>query len=206
MEGPFGEYPGYYGTVPVPKPVFHIKNVTYRNDPILHGTLEGYPINEDHTMIAIGTSAYAFGVLEAAGVPGVIDVAMPRCTSGQLMAIVSIKPAVEGHASLIAHCLWSATDSYWKYKYVIVVDEDIDPWNTDQVLWAIATRTKGTESIQIWPRHKGSPCDPRVLPEEKGFWDRVLIDATRPYHWDPRPVWGTKGVDKGVPLRFPPIA
>lgn len=204
MEGPFGEYPGYYGSLPVPKPVFRIECVTYRNDPIFLGTLEGYPINEDHTMMSVGSSAFVLDALETTGVPGVIDVAMPRWASGHLVVIVSIKPTVEGHASIVANRLWSLSDSQWKYKYVIVVDEDIDPWNTDQVFWAIASRTKATESIHIWPRHKGSPCDPRVPPEEKGFWDRVLIDATRPYHWDPRPVWGTKGVGKGIPLKFPP--
>ena len=55
-----------------------------------------------------------------------------------------------------------------------------------------------------WPRHKGSRLDPRVPPEEKGFQDRVLIDATRPYHWAPREIWGSDGVGKGIPLKYPP--
>jgi 3-polyprenyl-4-hydroxybenzoate decarboxylase len=92
----------------------------------------------------------------------------------------------------------------WSFKHVIVVDEDIDPWNTELVNWSIAWRVKASEDIKIWPRHRGSRLDPRQAPEEKGFQDRMLIDATRPYWWAPRDVWGSEGVKKGVPLKFPP--
>jgi hypothetical protein len=47
----------------------------------------------------------------------------------------------------------------------------------------------------------GDSC--RSLHEEKGFQDRVLIDATRPYEWAPREIWATDGVGKGIPLKFP---
>jgi len=53
-------------------------------------------------------------------------------------------------------------------------------------------------------RLNGSPIDPRQEPESKGYWDRVLIDATRPFSWKPREIWGSEGVNKGVPQKFPP--
>ena len=204
LEGPFGEYPGYYGSVPSPKPVFRVKCITFRNDPIFRATLEGHPVNEDHMSLAISTSVYVLDTLERAGIRGVRDVAMPLDACGYGHCVVSVKPLTNGHADLVASAIWGSKMTLWSFKHVIVVDEDIDPWNTELVNWSIAWRVKASEDIKIWPRHRGSRLDPRQPPEEKGFQDRMLIDATRPYWWAPRDVWGSEGVKKGVPLKFPP--
>jgi UbiD family decarboxylase len=204
LEGPCGEYPGYYGSVPGPKPVFRAHCITFRDDPIFRGTLEGHPVNEDHMSLAISQSVYAWDVLEKLGVPGVRGVAMPLDACGYGHCVVSIKPLMEGHADMVASAIWGSKGGIWSFKHVIVVDEDIDPWNTEQVNWSICWRVRASEDVKIWPRHRGSRLDPRIPPEEKGFQDRMLIDATRPYHWAPREIWGSEGVRKGVPLKFPP--
>jgi 3-polyprenyl-4-hydroxybenzoate decarboxylase len=87
-----------------------------------------------------------------------------------------------------------------------VVDDDIDPWDFGQVSWAMAWRVKASEDIKIWKNQRGSPIDPRQEPEAKGYWDRVLIDATRPWHWEPREIWGSEGVNKGEALSYPPTS
>lgn len=204
MEGPAGEYPGYYGNVPSPKPVFRCRCITHRDDPIFRGTLEGHPVNEDHMTLALGHAAFAWDELERNSIKGVRDVAMPLDGCGYATCVVSIKPLIEGHADIIASALWGSKATVWAYKHVIVVDEDIDPWNMDMVNWSIAWRTRASEDIKIWKNHRGSRLDPRIPPEEKGFQDRVLIDATRPYHWAPRDIWGSEGVGKGIPMKFPP--
>jgi 4-hydroxy-3-polyprenylbenzoate decarboxylase len=204
LEGPGPEYAGYYANQPGMKPVFRCTAITFRDDPIFRATPEGHPINEDHMMLAINTSVYVLDALAKAGVPGVKDVAMPLDACGYGVCVVSIKPVTEGHADWVASAIWGTKMNIWSFKYVIVVDEDIDPWSSEQVNWSIAWRVKPSEDIKIWPRHKGSRLDPRAAPEEKGFQDRVLIDATRPYHWAPREIWGTEGVGKGIPLKFPP--
>ena len=204
MEGPLGEYPGYYGNVPGPKPVFRCRCITYRNDPIFRGTLEGHPVNEDHMTLALGHAVYAWDVLERNSIKGIQDVAMPLDACGYADCVVSIKPLMEAHADLVASALWGSKATLWAYKHVVVVDEDIDPWNREMVNWSIAWRTRASEDIKIWKNHRGSRLDPRIPPEEKGFQDRVLIDATRPYHWPPREIWGSEGVGKGIPLKFPP--
>jgi 3-polyprenyl-4-hydroxybenzoate decarboxylase len=112
--------------------------------------------------------------------------------------------SVAGQPDWICSVLWGQSNATWHWKHVIVVDEDIDPWDAQMVTWAISWRVKATEDIKIWPRHRGSPIDPRAAPEEKGYWDRVLIDATRPFSWQPRPMWGSEGVNKGEPQKFPP--
>ena len=204
MEGPAGEYPGYYGSVPGPKPVFRCRAITHRDDPIFRGTLEGHPVNEDHMTLALGHAAFAWDILERNSIKGVIDVAMPLDSCGYATCVVSIKPLMEAHADIIASALWGSKATVWAYKHVIVVDEDIDPWNMEMVNWSIAWRTRASDDIKIWKNHRGSRLDPNIPPEEKGFQDRVLIDATRPYHWAPREIWGSEGVGKGVPMKFPP--
>lgn len=204
MEGPLGEYPGYYGSVAGPKPVMRVKCITHRNDPIFRGTLEGHPVNEDHMTLALGHATYAWDLMERNSIKGIIDVAMPLDACGYANCVVSIKPMMEGHADIIASALWGSKATVWAYKHVIIVDEDIDPWNSEMVNWSIAWRTRASEDFMIWKNHRGSRLDPRIPPEEKGFQDKVMIDATRPYHWAPREVWSSGPDGTGVPLKFPP--
>jgi UbiD family decarboxylase len=202
-EGPFGEYPGYYGEIPDRSPVMHVTAVTHRKNPIFQGSLEGHPINESHVMASVSKTATAWEALENAGITGIRDVAtLPE--SGSAHIVVSCKMSVAGPPDWICSVLWGQSNATWHWKHVIVVDEDIDPWDPQMVTWAISWRVKATEDIKIWPRHRGSPIDPRASPEEKGYWDRVLIDATRPFSWKPRDIWGSEGVNKGEPQKFPP--
>jgi len=203
MEGPFGEYPGYYGEVPGPAPVIHVTAVTHRADPILQGSIEGHPVNESHIMSSVMKSAAIWEELERNGVPGVRSVAcLPETSNGHV--VISVNPTVPAHADWIASVIWGMSASVWLFKHVFVVDEDIDPWDMGQVGWAIAWRVKASEDIKIWKNHRGSPIDPRQEPESKGYWDRVLVDATRPFNWKPREIWGSEGVNKGIPQKFPP--
>jgi 4-hydroxy-3-polyprenylbenzoate decarboxylase len=202
-EGPFGEYPGYYGELPGPSPVMHITAVTHRRNPIFQGSLEGHPINESHVMASVSKTASAWEALESAGITGIRDVAtLPESCTAHI--VVSCRMSVAGQPDWIASVLWAQSNAMWYWKHVIVVDEDIDPWDPQMVTWAIAWRVKASEDIKIWPRHRGSPIDPRAAPEEKGYWDRMLIDATKPFDWKPRDIWGSEGVNKGTPQKFPP--
>jgi UbiD family decarboxylase len=202
-EGPFGEYPGYYGELPGPSPVMHITAITHRKNPIFQGSLEGHPINESHVLASVSKTATAWEAMENAGITGIRDVAtLPE--SGSAHIVVSCKMSVAGQPDWICSVLWGQSNATWHWKHVIVVDEDIDPWDPQMVTWAISWRVKATEDIKIWPRHRGSPIDPRAAPDEKGYWDRMLIDATKPFNWEPRAIWGSEGVNKGVPQKFPP--
>ena len=64
-----------------------------------------------------------------------------------------------------------------------MVDEDIDPTKTFDVLWALATRSDPVDSIDILRRCWSGPLDPRIEPGKKGFNSRAIIDATRPFEW-----------------------
>ncbi len=205
-EGPFGETTGYFGTVPVPKPVVHFTAITHRNDPVYQATGEGYPVNEDHEMISVCYSALCWDILEESAIPGVLDVALPAWATGYSTTIVSVKPSIEGHAQKIAQALWGSRAGFVTNKNIFVVDEDIDPWNAEQVLYAMGWRFRSGEDLYVATRTHGTPLDPRMPPEEKMYMDRVCIDATRPFNWEPRDLWGTEGVGKGIPLKYPPMA
>jgi 4-hydroxy-3-polyprenylbenzoate decarboxylase len=68
-------------------------------------------------------------------------------------------------------------------RYVIVVDDDIDITKSDDVIWAVCSRSDPARSIEILRRCWSGPLDPAIPREEKGFNSRALIDATRPYEW-----------------------
>ena len=200
MEGPFGEYTGYYCTVPSKRPVMTIKTITFRNNPILQGTLEGVPINEDHRICSIHHSASVFDLLEER-MPGVKAVNVDPST-GWANVFVQIDNSYYGQVQQVAANIWSSGISTMVGKNVFVFDEDIDIWDLRKILWAFAYRVTTDRGIAKFPGWV-SPLDPSVHPKDtvheaikKG--DRLLIDATKPIDW-PR-------TDKWFGEKFPPLA
>ena len=66
---------------------------------------------------------------------------------------------------------------------VIVVDDDIDITNSEEVIWAVCTRSDPARSIDILRRAWSGPLDPAIAREEVGFSSRAIIEATRPFEW-----------------------
>ncbi len=203
IEGPFGEFTGYYGGMAALRPVIDIHCVTHRSDPIFQGTLEGGPVNEDHRCCSINMSAVAWNHLERSDVPGVTDVFCPPIGFATNIR-VQINKRYQGHAKQVAACLWGM-NAITNYKNVIVVEEDIDIHDNDAVEWAFAYRVNADDDIVIFPGCPGSPLDPSNYPEWNdmmrlgaGRWNRLLIDATREWRWGPREEWWGE--------RFPPLA
>ena len=96
-EGPFGEYPGYYGEVPGLSPVIKVTAVTHRDDRIFQGSVEGHPVNESHVIGAMVKSTVIWNALDHNGVPGIKDVAcIPESSGGHM--VISITPTVPAHA------------------------------------------------------------------------------------------------------------
>jgi UbiD family decarboxylase len=195
MEGPFGEYPGYYGPAHV-RPVIRLNCVTHRDDPILQGTLEGPTPNENSHCSSISLSALAWEALERTGIPGIKDVFCPPGASWGTNVRVQINKRYQGHAKQVAACLWGLTPT--NFKNVVVVEEDIDIYDPDSVEWAIAYRVDPKEDLIVFPGLPGSSLDPCMAqPQWKeaaafggGRWNRLLIDATRTWRWGPREEWG----------------
>lgn len=192
MEGPFGEWMGHYGGKPGPRPVIHVHCITYRNNPIFRGTLEGKPINEDHTCTSVALSALAHNFLiETLGIPGIRGVHFPAASGGWGMAIVSVNQRYPAHSRTIAHALLGSKMGAF-LKNVIIVDEDIDPFNLDEVWWAMLSRLQASRGVTILQRGKTAFMDPSQIPELQGFADTLIIEAVKPYEWQPRPEWGNE--------------
>lgn len=185
IEGPFGEHTGTYGFPPSPMPVFKVKAITFRNNPIATGTLEKVPVSEDNLMSAIGNAVLAWHELDRVGIP-VRSVFYPPAACGFYVAIVSAPKSYPGRAVRIAHAIWGSRVGATTTNWVIVVDEDIDPSNPDQVLWAIASRCSPERGVQIMRRTPVNPLLPFLTPEQrKGMYggSKVLIDASWPDEW-----------------------
>ena len=200
MEGPFGEYPGYYSSIDsTPKPVFNIKCITHRNDPIYTSGLVGcgphLKAADGDRMGALTLSAVTWDQLEINSIPGIRDVWFDEDVWGTNV-FVSIDKKHYGHAKQVAFAIWAAPSAIFIGKYVVVVDADIDIRNPKKVWAAIANRTDPSQDIIVVPQTNGGPLDPSVHPDMKmktgklGRWDRVLIDATWDDTWKERPEWG----------------
>lgn len=185
-EGPFGEWAGYYanrGLEQVPEPVIHVKRIMYRTDPILTCAQPSRPPHEYTFPRCIIRSGLVWNELEKAGVPDIKGVWCHAAGGSRLFTIVSIKQRYPGHARQVGILASQVHSAAYVGRYVVVVDEDIDPSNTDDFLWAVATRSEPERSIEILRRSWSSSADPALPVEQKLFNSRCIIDACKPYEW-----------------------
>jgi UbiD family decarboxylase len=185
-EGPFGEWTGYYASGTRPAPVVHVKRVYYRTNPIITvvGDLKIYPL--DSYLSLLFRSAEIWSEIEKCGVTDVKGVW--QLESGmRFLIVIALHQRYGGHARQAAHVALGAREGGYLGRFVIVVDDDIDPSNMQDVLWAIATRCDPETSIQILRGCWSSPIDPRISPESRKQGDftnsRAIIDACRPFPW-----------------------
>jgi len=202
MEGPFGEYAGYYTTEANRKPVFNVKCITHRNDPILQGTLEGVPINEDHRVASVNHSGLLLEYLRKT-MTGVTAVNVDPST-GWSNVFVQIDNSYLGQVHQVAATIWSLGLSNMVGKFIFVFDTDVDIFDLNKVMWAIAYRVDPTRDLIQFPGWI-SPTDPVVHPDNrvavavnKGM--RLLVDCTKPIDNKRSPAWFG---EKFAPLAYP---
>lgn len=190
MEGPLGEYTGYYGGDRYPKPVFNVKCITHRNQPILTGSQEGVPLVDDNVMASISQSGLAKWLLiDVLAVPGVKDVFfLPYC-AGWMFCIVAATNVHEGLATRITSAIWGSKfgGTLCMADWVVVVDDDIDPTNIQQVLWSMVTRCDPVRGVHIMPRRPGNPLVPKIplldRTQRSMTTSAIMIDAQFPFDW-----------------------
>jgi len=178
-EGPFGEFTGYYAGAARPGPVMEVTAIHHRNDPILLGSPPMKP-PRFHFGLPF-RAATIWSNLEAAGVT---DVAGVWQHVSQLMTVVALRQLYDGHAKRAG--LVAAAHSYMA-RLVVVVDDDIDPSDLADVMWAVTTRCEPAEGIDILRNGWSSALDPRISPadKERGVTShsKAIIDACRPFGW-----------------------
>lgn len=182
-EGPYGEFTGHFSSDgPTKKPTGILTAITYRNNPILQGTSPGVGPNEcSHAMTMAYTPSWRASLL-AAGIPGVKDLNVMEMGCASFICVVSLsKHYYAGNAQAAMFFLLSLGHFP---KIVICVDDDVDVFNTDMVLWALASRTQPHRDVQITlPNTWGAALDPSI-PEKirkmpVSASSRMLIDATK---------------------------
>lgn len=182
-EGPFGEYTGYMAGGRAPRPVYRVKAITHRKDPILTMSNMGVPIDDCDISNSIGFGARLTGELRRKGVPIRGTVCMiPQCSL--FVAVVSVKVPYAGIAHQIASTIWADKAGVFT-PYVVVCDEDVDPSNVDEVLHAIATKCHPTRGIMTFPQSTGNPLNPFSDLHERTYAKapKCLLDCTWPVDW-----------------------
>ena len=180
-EGPFGEWTGYYSGARRSDLAMEITRLWHRDDPILLGAPPGRPPHDYSYMRTVMKSAMIQDELIATGVPGISKAWAHEAGGGRLFVGVSIRQRYAGHSRQVAHLAAQLPAAAYMNRYVVVVDDDIDPADLDQLIWAISTRTDPAEDIEVQRRTRGSKLDP-MLPEGAPLFNsRAIIDACRPW-------------------------
>ena len=187
-EGPFGEYTGYYSGVGTdPRNYIDVKCVTYRNNPVFWGTTVGRAVTDTHMTMALTYGATLWQQLVTMKIPGIKAVYCPPEGSGRFLAIISMKQMYPGHADQVLTAAISTEMGAYGLKTVIVVDEDIDPWDIPRVMYALSFRFQPNRS-QVIKRGRSTPLDPSLPLNAREITGRLLLDATIPYDWKEKPI------------------
>ena len=180
-EGPFGEFTGYYASGSPMSPVIRVQSLLHRHDPILLGSSPGRPPSSLHLYLM--NSAILWDSLEKAGVPDVRGVWQHPVAPNWMFTVVAVRQRYAGHARQAGLVASQSQGGAYMGRYVIVVDDDIDPSNLEEVIWALTTRSDPEKDIEIVRRCWSGPLDPIIPREKKGFNSRAIIDACRPFEW-----------------------
>jgi UbiD family decarboxylase len=187
-DGPFGEWMGYYGGETTGTPIIRVERIYHRNDPILCCARPGRPPSDESLAKCFIRSAQIWDRVEKTGVPNVKGVWSLESGSGSLLNVISIKQAYPGHARQALFVASQVLGGAYNGRFVVVVDDDIDPTNVSDVLWALATRCDPEESIEIVRRCWSGALDVVIPPEKKGLSSRALIDACIPFEREYPPI------------------
>jgi 2,5-furandicarboxylate decarboxylase 1 len=172
-EGPFGEFTGYASHRSTQN-VFVAHRVRMRRDAMFHSVVSG--MSKDHILISCITREGEILNALKRNLPNVQAVHVPHTTCGAFMAIIAMKKIAEGEPQM-AMMATMGTELYT--KYVIVVDDDVDIFDMNDVMWAIATRVRAEKDIVFVPNSKSAILDPTSDPKTFTV-TKMGIDATRP--------------------------
>ncbi|HLC26227.1 MAG TPA: UbiD family decarboxylase [bacterium] len=214
-EAPFGEYTGYMGMNTM-SPYFNVTCITHRRDAIYSAFISQFPPSESSVMRGIGREAAWFKLLRHdCNIAGVLRVAFHQTSGSGPYAVIQMKKYGPGDAWQALHAAYSFNPP--TVKFIIAVDEDIDPGDPDSVNWAMSFRVQPHRDIRIVEgRPAGldvsaappdAPDSERAFPSPSGS-SAALIDATRKFDYPPvalprqeymeraRKIWEEEGWEK----------
>ena len=187
-EGPFGEFPGYYGRPEAGCPLVEVTAVHHRNKPILTNALMAdYPSNEQSGFFSIIRSARIWDDFDKLGIPGIQGVyCHPAAAGGFGMTVISLEQRYAGHAAQALALAAQVPGGAYYTKWIIAVDEDVDPTDINQVIWAMSSRCNPIEDIDILRNTWSTWLDPtQNPPEERPYGSKALINACKEHRYLP---------------------
>jgi 2,5-furandicarboxylate decarboxylase 1 len=200
-EGPFGEFPQYYGTR-ADREVIQVETITHRKNPIFHTIVGG---GTEHLLLgAIPREATLLDHLQRS-FPSVRDVRLTRGGTRRYHLAVKIEKTSQGEPKNI---IMGAFGGHYDIKQVVVVDMDVDIDDESEIEWAVATRFQADRDLVIVSGAQGSKLDPS---SDNGISAKMGIDATKPLATEPMAykrihVKGVESVDLGQVLQGDPKA
>ncbi|MFS4092124.1 non-oxidative hydroxyarylic acid decarboxylases subunit C [Streptomyces sp. AF1A] len=186
VEGPFGEFTGHYSGGRS-MPVIRVDRISYRTDPVFEHLYLGMPWTECDYLMAANTCAPLYQQLKA-DFPEVQAV-NASYTHG-LVVIVSTKKRYGGFAKAVGLRVLTTPHGMGYATTVIVVDEDVDPFNLPQVMWALSTKMNPAGDLITIPNLPVVELAPQA--RTPGIVDKLVIDATTPVAPDRRGTYGNQ--------------
>ena len=183
MEGPFGEWTGYYASDTRPEPVIEVKAVYHRNNPIILAAPPIKPPDGLSFYSALIRSILVEDELTSIGIPDVKGVWAQEPGGARFFIVVAIKQRYPGHAKQAAMAAAFCRSSAYLSRYIVVVDDDVDITDLNEVIWAMCTRVDPVKDIEIVKDCWSGPLDPIIPVGEKGHSSRAIINACRPISW-----------------------
>ena len=185
-EGPYGDHTGYYNEIEQ-FPVFTVKRITHRKDPIYHSTYTGRPPDEP-AMLGMALNEVFVPLLQKQ-FPEIVDFYLPPEGCSYRMAVVSIKKQYPGHAKRIMMGIWSFLRQFMYTKFVVVVDDDINIRQWKDVIWAITTRMDPVRDTVLM---ENTPIDYLDFASPvSGMGSKMGFDATNKWEAETTRKWGT---------------
>lgn len=181
------EFPGYNGDANPAVNVVKVKAVTHRKDrPIMQTTIG--PSEEHVSMAGIPTEASILDLVDKA-IPGkVTNVYNPPAGGGKLMSILQIHKENEADEGIQRQAALLALSAFKELKTVILVDDDVDIFDMNDVMWTLNTRFQGDQDIIVLPGMRNHPLDPSERPEYnptsirfRGMSSKTILDGTVPF-------------------------
>jgi vanillate/4-hydroxybenzoate decarboxylase subunit C len=180
IEGPFGEFTGHYSGGRK-TPVIEVDRISHRTDPVYESLYLGMPWGEVDYLIGPATCVPLMRQLRE-DFPEVR--AVNALYTHGLVVIVSTGRRYGGFARAVGLRTLTTTHGLGYCKLVIVVDEDVDPFNLPQVMWALSTKVNASRDVLQVPGMSVVGLDPSSEPS--GITDKLVIDATTPVAPDVR--------------------
>jgi 4-hydroxy-3-polyprenylbenzoate decarboxylase len=179
------EFPGYTGPASDNCSLIQVKALTHRKNPIMQTCIG--PSEEHVSMAGIPTEASILDMVEKAMPGRLLNVYAHPSGGGKYLAILQFKKAVASDEGRQRQAALLALSAFSELKHVILVDEDVDIFDTSDVLWALNTRYQGDRDTIFIPGVRCHPLDPSQSPEysssiiNNGISCKTVFDCTVPF-------------------------